>query len=401
MQRKMEKPLNRSLAERGCHLSFQLSEEHREIRDHIHRLAQEKIKPRAAEIDERGEYPMDIFHLLASQGYLGVTFPEKYGGAGLDLLSYCIVVEEVARVCASSSQIVTVQELGMYPLYIGGTEEQKQRFLPDLIQGRRIGAFGLTEPTAGSDVQGMKMRAEKVGNRYILNGQKVFISNGGVADVYTVFAKTDKGITAFLVEKGTPGFTVGKLEKKMGIRGSPTAQLFFENCSIPEENRIGEEGDGWLIAMKTLERTRPGIGAQALGIAQGALDVCLDYVKTREQFGRPIGTFQAIQFMLADMAIRIEAARGLVYRAAAALNQVHIKGKNPEQARLASMAKVFASDVAMQVTTDAVQVLGGYGYIQDYPVERMMRDAKITQIYEGTNQIQRIIIARSLLPELH
>ncbi|OUM84689.1 MAG: acyl-CoA dehydrogenase [Bacillus thermozeamaize] len=381
-------------------MSFQLSEEHLEIQKNIHRLAQEKIKPRAAEIDERGEYPYDIFQLLAAQGYLGVTFPPEYGGAGLDLLSYCIVVEEVARVCASSSQIVTVQELGMLPLYLGGSEEQKRRYLPDLIQGKRIGAFGLTEPTAGSDVRSMKTRAEKDGGYYVLNGQKVFISNGGVADLYTVFAKTEQGITAFLVEKGTPGFTVGKLEKKMGIKGSPTAQLFFENCRIPAENRIGEEGDGWLIAMKTLERTRPGIGAQALGIAQGALDVCLEYVQEREQFGRPIGTFQGIQFMLADMAIRIEAARGLVYRAATALNEADFRGKNPEQARLASMAKVFASDTAMQVTTDAVQILGGYGYIQDYPVERMMRDAKITQIYEGTNQIQRIVIARSLLPGL-
>lgn len=378
-------------------MSFALTEEQREIQQGIYKLAQERIKPRAAEIDEKGEYPFDIKDLLSEYGYIGANLPEEYGGSGLDLLTYCLIVEEVARVCASSSQIITVQELGSLPVLLSGNEEQKQRFLPDLAVGKKIACFGLTEPSAGSDVKSMKTRAEKDGNYYRLNGQKCFITNGNVADVYTVFAKTDQGITAFLIEKGTPGLIVGKIEKKMGIKGSPTAELFFEDCRVPEENRIAEEGQGFLVAMKTLDKTRPGIGAQALGIAQGALDVCLEYVKEREQFGRPIGSFQGLQFMLADMATQIEAARGLVYRAASALDALGNTGKDPAMMRLASMAKVFASDVAMKVTTDAVQILGGYGYIQEFPVERMMRDAKITQIYEGTNQIQRVVISKSIM----
>lgn len=378
-------------------MSFALTDEQKEIQQGIHKLAQEKIKPRAAEIDEKAEYPFDIKELLSEYGYIGANLPEQYGGAGLDLLSYCLIVEEVARVCASSSQVLTVQELGTLPIIIGGSEQLKERYVHDLATGRKIAAFGLTEPGAGSDVKNMKTRAEKDGHYYRLNGQKCFISNGGVADVYSVFAKTDKGYAAFAIDKDTPGFIVGKLEKKMGIKGSPTAEIFFEDCMVPEENLIGEDGEGFLVAMKTLDKTRPGIGAQALGIAQGALDVCLEYVKEREQFGRPIGSFQAIQFMLADMAIQIEAARGLVYRAAASLDNLGSKGKDPSMMKLASMAKVFASDTAMKVTTDAVQILGGYGYIQEFPVERMMRDAKITQIYEGTNQIQRVVISRSIM----
>ena len=378
-------------------MSFALTDEQKEIQQGIYKLAQEKIKPRAAEIDEKAEYPFDIKELLSEYGYIGSNLPEEYGGAGLDLLSYCLIVEEVARVCASSSQVLTVQELGTLPIIIGGNEQLKDRYVHDLATGRKIAAFGLTEPGAGSDVKNMKTRAEKDGRYYRLNGQKCFISNGGVADVYSVFAKTDKGYAAFAIDKDTPGFVVGKLEKKMGIKGSPTAEIFFEDCMVPEENLIGEDGEGFLVAMKTLDKTRPGIGAQALGIAQGALDVCLDYVKEREQFGRPIGSFQAIQFMLADMAIQIEAARGLVYRAAAALDNLGSKGKDPSMMKLAAMAKVFASDTAMKVTTDAVQILGGYGYIQEFPVERMMRDAKITQIYEGTNQIQRVVISRSIM----
>lgn len=378
-------------------MSFALTDEQKEIQQGIYKLAQEKIKPRAAEIDEKAEYPFDIKELLSEYGYIGANLPEEYGGAGLDLLSYCLIVEEVARVCASSSQVLTVQELGTLPIIIGGNEQLKDRYVHDLATGRKIAAFGLTEPGAGSDVKNMKTRAEKDGRYYRLNGQKCFISNGGVADVYSVFAKTDKGYAAFAIDKDTPGFVVGKLEKKMGIKGSPTAEIFFEDCMVPEENLIGEDGEGFLVAMKTLDKTRPGIGAQALGIAQGALDVCLEYVKEREQFGRPIGSFQAIQFMLADMAIQIEAARGLVYRAAAALDNLGSKGKDPSMIKLAAMAKVFASDTAMKVTTDAVQILGGYGYIQEFPVERMMRDAKITQIYEGTNQIQRVVISRSIM----
>lgn len=377
--------------------NFDLSEDHLQIKQEIYRLAQERIKPRAIEIDEQAEYPMDILHLLSEYGYIGANMPEEYGGLGLDLLSFCLIVEEISRVCASSSQVAVVQELGSLPIIIGGNDALKKRFLLDLANGKKIAAYALTEPDAGSDVKSLKTRAERDGDSYILNGQKMFISNGGVADVYSVFAQTAKGITAFVVEKDTPGFVVGKLEKKMGIKGSPTAQLYFDHCRIPIENRIGDEGDGWMIAMKTFDKSRPTVAAQALGIAQGAYDLALEYVQEREQFGKNISSFQSIQFMLADMATQIEAARGLVYKAASKVNELTATGKNPELTQASSMAKMFAADVAMKVTTDAVQLLGGYGFIQEYHVERMMRDAKITQIYEGTNQIQRVIIARTIL----
>ena len=283
------------------------------------------------------------------------------------------------------------------PIMIGGSDELKKRVLPSVASGKHIAAYALTEPEAGSDAQSIQTRAEKDDNDYILNGQKIFTSNGGVADIYTVFAKTDKGITAFVVPKDAPGFQVGKLEQKMGIKGSPTAQLFFENCRVPAENRIGEEGEGWLYAMKTFDKSRPTIAAQALGIAQGALDAASEYVQERKQFGKPVASFQGVQFMIADMTTQVEAARGLVYKTAAMVNNLKATGKNSEMIRFASMAKMYASDTAMKVTTDAVQLLGGYGYIKEYGVERMMRDAKITQIYEGTNQIQRLVIARSVL----
>ncbi|MEC1720614.1 acyl-CoA dehydrogenase family protein [Schinkia azotoformans] len=376
---------------------FQLSPDHLEIRESIHRLAQEKIKPRANDIDEAGVYPMDIKDLLAQYGYLGANIPEEYGGSGLDLLSFCLIVEEISRVCASSSQVVVVQELGTLPILIGGSEDLKRRYLPDIASGKKIAAYALTEPNAGSDVQSLQTFAKKDGNDYILSGQKIFISNGGVADFYTVFAKTEKGITAFVVDSDTPGLEVGKLEKKMGIKGSPTAQLFFEDCRVSADNIIGEEGQGWVLAMKTFDKSRPTVGAQALGIAQGALDSSLAYIAEREQFGKKIGSFQGVQFMVADMATQIEAARGLVYQAAEKVNELGVEGKNPEVTKASSMAKLFASDVAMKVTVDAVQLLGGYGYTHEYSVERMMRDAKITQIYEGTNQIQRIIIAKNIL----
>lgn len=376
---------------------FELSQEYEEIKETIHRLAQNKIKPLATEIDEQGEYPFETVNMLSEQGFLGANMPEEYGGAGLDLLSFCIIVEEVARVCANTAQAVAVQELGALPIMIGGSDELKQRVLPSVASGNKIIAYALTEPDAGSDAAGIKTRAERDGSHYILNGQKMFISNGGVADYYTVFAKTDKGITTFVVDKNTPGFVIGKLEKKMGLKGSPTAQIYIENCKVPVENRVGEEGEGWIIAMKTFDKSRPTIGALALGIAQGAFDIALDYVQEREQFGRKIAQFQGLQFMLADMATQIEAARGLVYRSASKVNDMSSTGKNPELTQASSMAKMFASDVAMKVTTDAVQLLGGYGYIQDYNVERMMRDAKIMQIYEGTNQIQRVVIAKTLL----
>ena len=376
---------------------FELPQEYVEIRETIRRIAVDKIKPLAIEIDERGEYPFESIKMLAEQGFLGANMPEEYGGTGLDLLSFCIIIEELARVCANTSQAVAVQELGALPIMIGADHELKQRVLPDVAAGKKIIAYALTEPNAGSDAASIKTKAERDGDHYILNGQKMFISNGGIADYYTVFARTDKGITAFVVEKDTPGFEIGKLEKKMGLKGSPTAQIYIENCKVPVENRIGEEGEGWLIAMKTFDKSRPTIGALALGIAQGAFDVALEYVQEREQFGKKISQFQGVQFMLADMATQIEAARGLVYRAAAKVNELSSTGKNPELTQASSMAKMYASDVAMKVTTDAVQLLGGYGYIQDYSVERMMRDAKITQIYEGTNQIQRVIIAKTLL----
>lgn len=376
---------------------FQLTEEYHEIQENIHRLAQEKVKPRAVEIDEAGEYPHDMKELFARYGYLGANIPEEYGGSGLDLLSFCLIVEEVSRVCASSSQVLTVQELASLPIMIGGSEELKKRILPPVAAGEHIAAYALTEPEAGSDAQNIQTRAERDGDDYILNGQKIFTSNGGVADIYTVFAKTARGITAFVVPKDSPGFQVGKLEQKMGIKGSPTAQLFFENCRVSAENRIGEEGEGWLYAMKTFDKSRPTIAAQALGIAQGALDVAVHYVQERKQFGKPVASFQGVQFMIADMTTQVEAARGLVYKTAAMVNDLKSTGKNTEMIRFASMAKMFASDTAMKVTTDAVQLLGGYGYIKEYGVERMMRDAKITQIYEGTNQIQRLVIARSVL----
>lgn len=380
-------------------MSFELSAEHEQIKQEIHRLAQEEIKPRAIEIDQEEKYPMDILELLSQYGYIGANMPEEYGGAGLDLLSFCTIVEEISRVCTSSSQVVVVQELGALPIMIGGSDELKQRYLPDLATGKKIAGYALTEPDAGSDVQSLSTQAIRDGDHYILNGTKMFISNGGVAHVYSVFAQTEEGITAFVVDSDTPGFEIGKLEDKMGIKGSPTAQIYLEDCRVPVENRIGEEGEGWLIAMKTFDKSRPTVAAQALGIAQGAYDVALEYVKEREQFGRSISSFQAVQFMLADMAIQIEAARGLVYRAASKVNDLTATGKNPELTKASSMAKTFASDTAMQVTTDAVQLLGGYGYIQDYSVERMMRDAKITQIYEGTNQIQRVIISRIILQD--
>ncbi len=380
-------------------MSSDLTKEQQEIKNAIYQLAQEKIKPRAIEIDEEATYPMDIFKLLSEYGYIGANMPSEYGGADLDLLSFCTIVEEVARVCASSSQVVVVQELGALPIMIAGSKEQKEKYLKPLAQGQKIGAYALTEPGAGSDVSGLSTKAELKGDYYLLNGSKMFISNGGVADLYTVFAKTDQGISVFIVEADTPGFKVGKLEKKMGIKGSPTAQLYLEDCYVPKENLVGNEGDGWLIAMKTFDKSRPTVAAQALGIAQGAYDVALDYVQEREQFGKSISKFQAIQFTLADMATQIEAARALVYKAAAKVNELTATGKNTDLTKTSSMAKMFASDVANKVTTEAVQLLGGYGYIQDYAVERMMRDAKITQIYEGTNQIQRMIISKIILTD--
>lgn len=367
------------------------------LRETVRKIANEVIAPRAAEIDSTGEFPWDIKELLQRQGILGVPFPESLGGCGLGHIAVCLVVEEIARVCASSSLIPQVQALGATPLLLAGTAAQKEKYCPSLASGEKLCAFGLTEPGAGSDAAAMTTTAESKGDTYILNGLKHFISNATVADVVTVFAMTDrskgiKGISAFVVEKDFPGFHVGRIEKKMGIRGSPTAELVFENCRVPKENLLGKEGEGFKIAMMTLDRSRPVIAAQAVGIAQAGLDFATRYAKERVQFGGPLAQLQGIQFMLADMASQIEAARLLTYHSAALADD-----NAPQLTYYAASAKLFASDVAMRVTTDAVQIAGGYGYMVDFPAERYMRDAKITQIYEGTNQIQRVVIARQLL----
>jgi alkylation response protein AidB-like acyl-CoA dehydrogenase len=382
-------------------MNFELSDEQRAIQQLVHDLCIESVEPRAAEIDARGEFPWDIKGLFARHDILGIPFPPEYGGVSGSALTVVLAVEEISKVCVSSSLILSVQSLGSLPIVLGGTDEQKRRFLPPLASGEKLAAYALTEPGSGSDAGGMRTRAVRHGDTYVLNGSKTFITGGSVADIIVVFARTDRDgqgeareISAFVVEKTMPGFRVGKLEKKLGIRGSPTAQLFFEDVAIPAANRLGPEGQGFKLAMRVLDHSRPGIAAQALGIAEGAFAVARRYAGERKQFGKPINEFQAIQFMLADMATAIEAARMLTYAAGDALDR-HLKTIT----LTSSMAKVFASDVAMRVTTDAVQVLGGYGYLRDFPVERMMRDAKITQIYEGTNEIQRLVIARELLKE--
>jgi alkylation response protein AidB-like acyl-CoA dehydrogenase len=378
--------------------SYRLTEEQVLLRDTLHELADERIAPRAAEIDRTGEFPEDIRQLLAQYDVLALPFPEAYGGVGADLLTQCLAIEQIARACTTSSLILTVQALGSTPIVLGGSEEQQARLIPDLAAGRKLAAFGLTEPEAGSDAAAARTRAVRDGDDYVIDGGKRFITNGSVADVITVFAVTDPGartsqrLSCFAVEVPTPGFSVVRLEHKLGIRGSPTAELAFERMRVPAANRIGQEGDGWKLAMATFDRSRPGIAAQAVGIAQGALDAAVGYARDRKQFGQRIGDFEMIQAMLADMAARTEAARQLTYKAC-----VEIEAGAPDASRWASMAKLVAGDTAMAVTTDAVQVFGGYGYTEDYPVERMMRDAKITQLYEGTQEIQRLVIARSLL----
>jgi alkylation response protein AidB-like acyl-CoA dehydrogenase len=364
----------------------------------VRELVAEKVAPRAAEIDQLGEFPQDIRKLFAESDMLGIPIPVEYGGLGGSFLTYVKVVEEIAKACASSSLIVAVQELAMLPVLIAGTPEQKEKYLPRLASGEWIAAYALTEAGSGSDAAGsMRTRAEKRGDNYILNGQKIWITNGSVADAVCVFAVTDpkkgaNGISAFLVEKTFPGFQVGKIEKKMGIRGSPTVELIFDNCEVPAANLIGPEGDGFKVAMKVLDKSRPGIAAQALGIAQGALEYATKYAQERIAFGKPIGQQQGVGFMLADMKTEVEASRLLLYEAARKCDE-----ESDDVTLWAAMCKLKCGDVAMRVTTDAVQVLGGYGYSVDYPVERMMRDAKITQIYEGTQQIQRLVISRALV----
>ncbi|MGO8946452.1 MAG: acyl-CoA dehydrogenase family protein [Ktedonobacterales bacterium] len=364
--------------------------------DMVRDLAREKIAPRAAEIDDKGEFPWDIKELLARQDILAMPFPPEYGGLGSSEVSILKTIEELAKACATTALILCVQQLGSLPILLAGTPEQRQRYLPGLASGEWLAAYALTEPGSGSDAGAMRTRAERHGSTYVLNGVKHFITNAGIAHINSVFAITDPaagthGISAFVVEDDRPGFRMGKSENKMGIRGSQTGELIFEDCVIPAENLLGKEGDGFKIGLMTLDRTRPGIAAQALGIAQGALDFAASYAKQRVQFGRPIFENQAIQFMLADMDIKVEAARQLIYHAGLLIDQGVSRFS-----RESAIAKTFASDMAMEVTNDAIQVLGGYGYMKDFPVERMMRDAKICQIYEGTNQIQRLVIARSL-----
>jgi alkylation response protein AidB-like acyl-CoA dehydrogenase len=376
---------------------YELTAEQKMLQQTVRQLAKEKVEPRAADIDASGEYPWDMFELLRDNDLLALCFPEELDGAGADLLTVCLAIEELAKVCTNTSLILGVCKLGSMPIMLAGSDEQKKKYIPPLAKGEKQCAFGLTEPGAGSDAAAMSTRAVKKGDVYIINGQKCFITNGGIAETYSVFAKTDessgvKGISGFIVEKEFPGFELGKIEHKMGIRGSRTAELVFTDMEVPAENLLGKEGDGFKIAMMTLDRTRPSIGAQALGIAQGALDHAVAYAKERVQFGGPIARLQGIQFMIADMAIQVEAARQLVYYSAALMDRA-----GREASPISAMAKCFAADVAMKVTVDAVQILGGYGYMVEYPLERMMRDAKITQIYEGTNQIQRVVIARSLL----
>jgi alkylation response protein AidB-like acyl-CoA dehydrogenase len=374
------------------------SDEEAMILDVVRQLVKERVEPRAAEIDANAEYPADIKQLFAENDLLGIPFPAEYGGLGGTFLTYVKVVEEVAKACASSSLIIAVQELGALPILIGGSEDQKKTYLPKFATGEWVAAYALTEAGSGSDAAGsMRTRARKDGDSWVIDGNKIWITQGNVADVVAVFAVTDpdkgpNGISAFIVEKGTPGFSIGKIEKKMGIRGSPTVELAFENCRVPAANLIGPEGDGFKIAMKVLDKSRPGIAAQALGIAQGALDYATNYLKERVAFGKPLSQQQGLQFMLADMKTEVEAARLLLYEAARKCDE-----GAPDITTWAAMCKLKCGDVAMSVTTDAVQLLGGFGYSTEYPVERMMRDAKITQIYEGTQQIQRIVIARSMV----
>jgi hypothetical protein len=375
---------------------YQLTEEQRMLRAAVRELADDRIAPRAAAIDEDAEFPLDVLEALNRAGFNAVHIPEEYGGPGADAISACIVVEEVARACASSSLIPAVNKLGSQPIIMAGSEQLKKDVLGEIAAGKMI-SYALSEREAGSDAAAMRTRAVRDGEHWVLNGTKCWITNAGVSTYYTVMAVTDpdkgaNGISAFVVHKDDPGFSVGAKERKLGIKGSPTCEIYFEDCTIPAERIIGEPGTGFKTALRTLDHTRLAIGAQALGIAQGALDASIAYVKQRHQFGRRIADFQGIQFMLADMAMKVEASRQLVYAAAARAER-----EEPNLTFTSSAAKVFASDTAMSVTTDAVQLFGGYGFTKDFPVERMMRDAKITQIYEGTNQINRMVMARNLL----
>jgi len=378
-----------------------LTDEQRELRELVRSLARERIALRAAEIDESHEFPWDVVELFREHGLFGLFFDEEWGGTGTGTLMGLVAIEEVSKVCATSGLILAVQELGSLGLKVAGTREQQERYLPRFASGEWLGAYALTESGSGSDSAAMRTTARRDGDEYVLDGSKRFITNAGVAHLYTVFAKTDpqaghSGISAFLVEADAPGFEVTRLEPKMGIAGSTTGELVFDQCRVPAENLLGEEGEGFRIAMRILDRSRPGIAAQGLGIAQGATDYALEYAKTRETMGKPIAQHQLIAAKLADMETKCEAARGLLYRFGRMVDE---GAADEEFTKASAMAKLYCTDVAMEVTTEAVQVLGGYGYIKEYPVERMMRDAKITQLYEGTNEIQRLVIARKMLQE--
>jgi alkylation response protein AidB-like acyl-CoA dehydrogenase len=378
------------------HPMYALSEEHRAVREAVRAVCDAKVAPHAAEVDESGAFPQAAYDALTAADFAAPHIPEEYGGAGADALATCIVIEEIARACASSSLIPAVNKLGTMPILLAGSEELRKKYLSPVAAGAGMFSYCLSEPEAGSDAAAMRTRAVRDGDDYVLNGVKRWITNAGVSEYYTVFAVTDPdrraGISAFVVEKDDPGVSFGAPEKKLGIKGSPTREVYFDNARIPADRMIGSEHTGFATAMRTLDHTRVTIAAQAVGIAQGALDHALGYAKERQQFGKPISDFQGLQFLLADMGMKVEAARQLTYAAAGRSER-----NDDDLTFFGAAAKCFASDTAMQVTTDAVQVLGGYGYTRDFPVERMMRDAKITQIYEGTNQVQRIVMARQLL----
>jgi alkylation response protein AidB-like acyl-CoA dehydrogenase len=380
-------------------MDYLFNEDQLMIKDLMRQIAEEKVVPVRAELDEKEEFPWEIMKALAQSDLFGLFVPEEYGGLGKGCLELCIAVEELSKACLGVSTTYAANALGTYPIILFGSDEQKKKYLPDIAAGRRLVAFALTEANAGSDAGGIQTNAKRDGDGYILNGTKQWITNGGEAEIYTVIAITDKskgprGASAFIVEKGTQGFTFGKKEKKMGIRASATRELIFDDCRIPDENILGREGKGFVVAMKTLDNSRAGVGSQGVGVAQGAFEEALKFARQRVQFGHPIISFQAVQHMLADMATDIEAARALVYSAAR-----HIDSGAKEITKESAMAKVFATDVGMRVTTNAIQVMGGSGYMREYPVEKMMRDAKILQIYEGTNQIQRNVIGQALIKE--
>ncbi|MFA4889417.1 MAG: acyl-CoA dehydrogenase family protein [Candidatus Omnitrophota bacterium] len=381
-------------------MDYLLTDEQKMIKELAHKITEEKIRPVAAKYDINEAYPWDVIKVIAESDLFGLFIPEEYGGMGVNVLNLCLATEEFSRACGGIAVCYAASALGTFPIVLFGNDEQKKKYLPDLAKGKKVAAFAITEPEAGSDASAIKTTAKKVGDHYIINGLKHFITNGGDAETYVVIAMTDKnkgarGASAFIVEKGTPGFSFGKKEEKFGIRASSTCELVFTDCKVPAENLLAREGMGFIVTMKTFDMSRPGVAAQALGIAQGALELAVKYAKERHQFGRSISSNQGIQWMLADMATEIEAARGLVYSTARMVD-AGIK----DVAKESAMAKMYASDVAMKVTVDALQIFGGYGYMRDYPIEKYVRDAKITQIYEGTNQIQRNIIALKLIKEM-